>query len=927
MSNHAVNEWLSSIGLSKYQQLFEEQEIDDLQVAGDLTEGDLVSMGISAVGARRKLLTAVAALKEGRRPSIVRSSSVSSVSTSIDGFSLPSAIVNSPWLIQQSDLVLDTEIGRGFYGCVYRGTFIGQTVAVKKLYRHNLREPGQMDMFLREVSILSSLRSPFVVLFTGICITDHDVLIVTEYMPRGSLHEVIAEYHSDKPDHAELTVLQRVQMLRDIAHGLNYLHTRRPAIVHRDLTSLNVLVDQSWRCKLCDFGVSKTKETSRMTRHPGNLRWMAPEVTLQRPYDEKADVFSFALIMWELFSGAIPFAEREPAQAAACMAYEATRPALTQVPTMPQAVADVMMRCWAQLPQDRPSSSVVAKQLESIAVAMEYVSSDESPHTSADSGELQQQQQMQIHPDMVDPRLYGYRGMGRRPSALGTMPLPTLPPMFDDAGDHITPPMASEPPSLPSAHPHATVDLSAYLPLNQRMGILPHHAVTQDVLLLRSLAFFEGISEQDLTQLAACSDRCVFNAGEDLMIQGQVGEIAFLIISGLTEVLVDTNKGQVRIAERARGDLIGEMALLCDVPRSATVRAIDRVESMTISRGLFLKLVENNAIVSARVSRMIAKRLVEASVVQADQISSSENVPVAMMSRGSFGSVGESGLKFAAPSSLPPPPPPTVPLHHQQHQHQQTARPPVVPRIIAEPPSPAPSEIFAFNAAQPLERDRSVSEPDGGLGLTRQWTTLSEDFAPADAASEAVGSTTDGTLAPTGRRWSTITSDSTGRGPSLSFDSPTSPLRLPPGTGVRKWSTVTTDSDSSNPQPLMLSPGLLAGVSAASPAAGGMNSPRVVVTTASASNSTSEHWSNSTDESVALPPGTGQRKWSTITSDSDPLQLHQLQMMQHQQQLPVVMPPGTGQRKWSTLTTDSTRKGQDPDIGRPVSPDITNETS
>jgi len=121
--------------------------------------------------------------------------------------------------IPLSEITLGKEIGRGFFGVVHKGTWLGQTVAIKKIYRS--MPTGQMDLFAREIRILSSLRSPYIVLFSGICPTSSEILLVTEFLDRGSLHDALTS-----PDAQQLTMLQRIQMIRDVCRGLLYLHGR-----------------------------------------------------------------------------------------------------------------------------------------------------------------------------------------------------------------------------------------------------------------------------------------------------------------------------------------------------------------------------------------------------------------------------------------------------------------------------------------------------------------------------------------------------------------------------------------------------------------------------------------------------------------------------------------------------------------------------
>ena len=125
--------------------------------------------------------------------------------------SLPSELMNPDWVIPVSELTVQQQIGRGFFGLVFRGSWNGQEVAIKKIYRSLPQR--ELEMFAREIRIISSLRSPFIVLFMGLCEYNAEVLLVTEFMHRGSLHDALQAPEMPK------SISQRCQMIRDIARG------------------------------------------------------------------------------------------------------------------------------------------------------------------------------------------------------------------------------------------------------------------------------------------------------------------------------------------------------------------------------------------------------------------------------------------------------------------------------------------------------------------------------------------------------------------------------------------------------------------------------------------------------------------------------------------------------------------------------------
>lgn len=134
-------------------------------------------------------------------------------------------------------------------------------------------------------------------------------------------------------------------------------------------------------------------------------------------------------------------------------------------------------------------------------------------------------------------------------------------------------------------------------------------ALASEAALLKRLSFFAGLDLSTLKLIAFTSGRVVYRAGEALMRQGEPGDDAYVIVEGTAAVVVETDEGEQVVAERVSGDLIGELALLCDAPRSATVRAKSPLEALRISREVLFRLIEDNPQVGASLTRTIAGRL------------------------------------------------------------------------------------------------------------------------------------------------------------------------------------------------------------------------------------------------------------------------------------------------------------------------------
>ncbi|KAH9298620.1 hypothetical protein KI387_030302, partial [Taxus chinensis] len=200
------------------------------------------------------------------------------------------------------DLVLGEPIGKGCFGVVFHALWYGSDVAVKCFSGHDYSNEILHD-FKKEVSIMKRLRHPNVVLFMGAVYAPEHLAIVVELLPRGSLFKIL---HMNAQ---RLDLRRRLRMALDVARGMNYLHRRKPPIIHRDLKSSNLLVDKNWTVKVGDFGLSKLKNATFLTTKTGKgtPNWMAPEVLRNESSNEKSDVYGFGVILWELATCRIPW--------------------------------------------------------------------------------------------------------------------------------------------------------------------------------------------------------------------------------------------------------------------------------------------------------------------------------------------------------------------------------------------------------------------------------------------------------------------------------------------------------------------------------------------------------------------------------------------------------------------------------------------
>jgi CRP/FNR family transcriptional regulator, cyclic AMP receptor protein len=134
-------------------------------------------------------------------------------------------------------------------------------------------------------------------------------------------------------------------------------------------------------------------------------------------------------------------------------------------------------------------------------------------------------------------------------------------------------------------------------------------SLKEEVELLQRIPLFSQIEPAKLKLLAFTSERVGFDAGQALFKQGDMGDAAYIIIEGEAEVLVDTSAGPAVVAKLGKDALVGEIAILCDVPRTATVRAVDRLVALRISKELFMRLVTEFPQMAVAIMRELAHRL------------------------------------------------------------------------------------------------------------------------------------------------------------------------------------------------------------------------------------------------------------------------------------------------------------------------------
>ncbi|ELP89949.1 tyrosine protein kinase, putative [Entamoeba invadens IP1] len=219
-------------------------------------------------------------------------------------------LMNIKALVEQStrfdydEIKTEKKLGEGSFGIVYKVTYRGNVVAIKKMKQvDNSNDENAVFEFTKEVEMLDKFRSEYIVHFYGAVFIPNKVCMVTEFAHYGSCQDLINHNRSD-----EVKMKMRVKMMLDALRGISYLHEN--GILHRDIKPDYILVfsldlNDKVNAKLTDFGSSRNvymlMTNKTFTKGIGTPKYMAPEVLKKEKYTKSADIYSFGVTMYEVF--------------------------------------------------------------------------------------------------------------------------------------------------------------------------------------------------------------------------------------------------------------------------------------------------------------------------------------------------------------------------------------------------------------------------------------------------------------------------------------------------------------------------------------------------------------------------------------------------------------------------------------------------
>eukprot|EP00039_Didymoeca_costata_P019872 m.339237 g.339237 ORF g.339237 m.339237 type:complete len:778 (+) comp18716_c0_seq1:219-2552(+) len=302
----------------------------------------------------------------GADDSSANTSPKSSKTLTLDGFSEETETDDwGHWQLSRNQIEMKNKLGEGEYGEVWRGILKGTgenegmvaNVAIK-----TLKKAESSNEFMKEAEAMIILHHENLVSMYGVCTTSDPYLIVTELCENGSLDKHLLKRKRNK---AWLRLSDINKMVLDTVSGMAYLEEN--FCVHRDLACRNILLNEQSICKVADFGFARIVEEGIYTAKEGTkcpIRWSAPESLDYNTFTSKSDVFSFAIVIWEIVTyGKLPYEKMSNQEV---VDFVSGKKRLPQPKGCSNALYKIMEASWQHKPEDRPTFKELLEEAKAL---------------------------------------------------------------------------------------------------------------------------------------------------------------------------------------------------------------------------------------------------------------------------------------------------------------------------------------------------------------------------------------------------------------------------------------------------------------------------------------------------------------------------------------------------------------------------------
>lgn len=277
-----------------------------------------------------------------------------------------------PLRLDPKSLHIHANLGQGYFADTYQATYTNEQgeqmeVAVKRIVLSSFRQRSDVTLFVKEVAIWSRLQHPHLVQLLGYVANGSERYSVMELLG-PSLHDALAQERQGK---LQLPFAAKAAYAQQVASALAYMHAYHPPVMHRDLTPSNVLLTRDLQmAKVGDFGLAREtlSEGMTMTSAVGNCVCMAPEVFTGGKYNASADVYSYGMLLYQLFVNPWDICEGFSPQVWASLASsERRRPPLDPLNALGMpALSELIQACWQHEPRARPTMQNIVDFLPSL---------------------------------------------------------------------------------------------------------------------------------------------------------------------------------------------------------------------------------------------------------------------------------------------------------------------------------------------------------------------------------------------------------------------------------------------------------------------------------------------------------------------------------------------------------------------------------